>query len=126
MKLIDILKNKENELLLPQTRCSTVKLKELISENFIEIGSSGKKFGFQEILKKLPQERNWSAEISDIEFRIVAEDVAQLIYNCVIYSSANDKGRYSRRSSIWKKESNTWKMIFHQGTKVSSWDITSS
>lgn len=51
MKLIDILITKENQLLLPEARHSTTKLKELLSENFIEIGASGKKFGIKEVLE---------------------------------------------------------------------------
>ena len=119
MKLRDILITKENQLLLPQTRHSTTKLKESLSEDFIEIGASGKKFGLKEVLENLPQEEDWSAKISDIEFRRISETVAQLFYNCVIYHDTSDKGSYSIRSSIWKHESDTWKMIFHQGTKIS-------
>ena len=78
MKLRDILINKENQLLLPQTRQSQIKLKELLSESFIEIGSSGKKFGLKEVLENLPKEKDWSAKISNIEFRMITEEVAQL------------------------------------------------
>ena len=120
MKLRDILINKENQLLLPQTRQSQIKLKELLSESFIEIGSSGKKFGLKEVLENLPKEKDWSAKISNIEFRMINEDVAQLFYNCVIYHNLDDKGSYSIRNSIWTNESDTWKMIFHQGTEISA------
>lgn len=75
MKLIDILITKENQLLLPEARHSTTKLKELLSENFIEIGASGKKFGIKEVLENLPKEKHWSAKISDIEFRMISEMV---------------------------------------------------
>lgn len=118
MKLIDILIAKENELLLPETRKSTTKLKELLSENFIEIGSSGKIFALKEVLENLPKEKDWRAKISDISFRMISEDVAQLFYDCVIYHHSDEKGSYSRRSSIWKNESDTWKIIFHQGTRI--------
>ncbi|MEM6402804.1 MAG: DUF4440 domain-containing protein [Cyanobacteria bacterium P01_D01_bin.116] len=119
MKLIDILIKKENQLLLPEIRHSTTKLKELLSENFIEIGSSGKKFRLKEVLENLSKEKDWSAKISNIEFRMINEDVAQLFYNCVIYHNLDDKGSYSIRNLIWTNESDTWKMIFHQGTKIS-------
>ena len=119
MKLIDILIKKENQLLLPEIRHSTTKLKELLSENFIEIGSSGKKFRLKEVLENLSKEKDWSAKISNIEFRMINEDVAQLFYNCVIYHNLDDKGSYSIRNLNWTNESDTWKMIFHQGTKIS-------
>ncbi|MEO0687131.1 MAG: hypothetical protein AAFY76_19300, partial [Cyanobacteria bacterium J06649_11] len=65
-------------------------------------------------------EKDWNAKISDIEFRMISEDVAQLFYNCLIYHNSDDKGSYSRRTSIWKHESDNWKIVFHQGTKISS------
>jgi len=118
MKIKEELIAKEKELLLPKTRHSPIKLKELISKDFIEIGSSGRKFGRKEVLKELPREQNFRAEISDIEFRMINAGVAQLIYTAKIYHENNEQFSYSRRNSIWKIESDTWKMVFHQGTKM--------
>jgi hypothetical protein len=119
MELQETLVAKEKELLLPETRHSTARLKELLSEDFVEIGQNGNKFGLNEVLEKLPREAGWSARISDIEFRMINEYVAQVFYIAIIYGDKDSKGTYSKRSSIWKNESGVWRMIFHQGTKIS-------
>lgn len=109
---------KEKELLLPETRHSIKKLKELISKEFIEIGSSGRKFGFNEVLEELPNEQNFRVEISDIEFRMIDDDVAQIFYIAKIVCGTENTGNYSRRNSIWRNNSGEWKMVFHQGTRM--------
>ncbi len=118
MKLQETLVEKEKELLLSETRYSATRLRELLSENFIEIGQSGNVFGLNEVLDSLPKENGWSAKIYDIEFRVITEDITQIFYTAIIYDSEDNNSTYSKRSSIWKNESGVWKMIFHQGSKI--------
>ena len=118
MDLQDILVAKEKKLLLPETRHSTTKLTELLSEKFVEIGQSGNKFGLDEILRDLPKEQGWSAEISGIEFRMLSDDIAQLLYTAVIRNNRDSDESRSKRSSIWGNESGVWRMLFHQGTRL--------
>lgn len=103
---------------MPETRHSTARLIELLSERFVEIGQSGNKFGLDEVIRDLPKEQGWSAEISDIEFRMLSDDIAQLLYTAVIRGNGDRPASHSKRSSIWGNESGVWRMLFHQGTKL--------
>lgn len=114
----------EKALLSIEVRSSVEKLRLLISADFIEIGSSGNKFGLKEVLELLPQETNWSAKAGDFEFRLLSDYIVQLIYKAFIKKDEQDEGIYSLRTSIWKKEKSTWKIIFHQGTKVSPFEFS--
>lgn len=118
MKLYDLLIAKEKGLLTQEIRSSTSKLTSLLSEQFIEIGTRGNRFGLEEVLQSLPRNSEWRAEISDVEFRQIGENVAQFIYTCKIVRDQNDAGSLSKRSSIWRNELDGWKMVFHQGSKI--------
>ncbi len=119
MELIDQLIEKEKALLSNDVRSSAEKLKSFISEDFIEIGASGNVFGLKEVLEWLPENKSWSAKVSDFRFRFISDGIVQLIYKASIKHNEKEEGEYSLRTSTWKKEFGTWKIVFHQGTKIS-------
>lgn len=90
----------------------------LLSEEFREIGSRGNYFGLDAVLAHLPTQENWQCELTDIEARKVTDDVMMLVYFAEISSSDAPDGYRSRRSSVWRKEGESWKMVFHQGTEL--------
>ena len=115
----------EKELALTafEARHSIQQLRSLISTQFMEIGASGDYFGFNEVLKQLPQNNSWSCHFQDIQFKEVTLEVVHLVYLAFIKHTDNGEGTFSRRSSIWRKEGNDWKMWFHQGTKISPFKL---
>lgn len=117
MELREQIIEKEKALLSSEVRSSVEKLKSLISEDFREIGASGANFSLKEILECLPQDKNWSAKVGDFEFRLLADDVAQLTFRAFIKHDEKDEGAYSLRTSIWRNESGTWKMVFTKEQK---------
>ena len=100
----------EIELLKPAARKSVERLDQLISDEFIEFGSSGKVYSKQDILQTLPYEKEQAIEINNFKTAELSEDVVLATYRATI------DGVPSLRSSIWKRVSSNWKMIFHQGT----------
>jgi hypothetical protein len=48
--------------------------------------------------------------------RMLAPDLAQLLYRATILKPNEFITRYSLRSSLWKEEDGRWQLIFHQGT----------
>ncbi|PNZ11501.1 hypothetical protein CD113_08260 [Staphylococcus simiae] len=40
--------------------------------------------------------------------------------HCIYFLNNIDNNELTRRSSIWKLESDEWKLFFHQGTKVNN------
>lgn len=103
----------EFELLLlnPETRHSVKELENLLAEEFIEFGSSGKIYNKSDILKWLPLEPPRQFVVEDFSALILAKDIVLVTYK--LTSGAVS----SLRSSLWKFNGNEWKMIFHQGTK---------
>lgn len=108
--MYDNIKQLELSLLDQDIRKNKKILSEIISEEFVEIGSSGKIYKKIDILKYLPEEKDHKFTMIDFEYKELSKDVI-LVY----YKITEDN---SLRSSIWKKYSNKWKIIFHQGTKI--------
>ena len=108
----------EELLFQKHVRSSPDRLRELLSDDFREIGASGNCFGLDEVLADLPTGEGWSIVTRDHEFQTVTDDVVRLTYRALIRHSINDAGVHSIRSSIWKNCAGQWKMAFHQATKL--------
>jgi hypothetical protein len=69
------------ELLFRQeVRSSSTELAHLISDDFIEVGASGLRFGKANVLERLPIEVAPEITASNYELRILSSDCAQLLY----------------------------------------------
>lgn len=104
---------RELELLLldPSLRKSKQKLNELIDDEFIEIGVSGKIYNKQDILDSLPYENANKFKAYNFKFTEISNKVILIIYE-------TEKSSFKAlRSSIWRKSDDNWKLIFHQGTE---------
>ena len=86
-------------------------------EEFWEIGASGRRYSRNFILDEL--EKRYAADHEDVwetsEFhcRRLTEDLFLLTYTLV-----QDDTRVTRRSTIWQRTAEDWKIVFHQGTVV--------
>ena len=113
----------EDSLHSSMVRKSKVKLESLLSNDFMEIGASGRVYGKVDIIRALLETNTtYEIESTDFEFRQLSPGIAQLVYK----SKSKQKGaenRYAIRNSLWKLEGNQWKMIFHQGsvTQAHNW-----
>lgn len=105
-------KQLEMSLLEPKVRSSVSHLNKLIDDDFIEFSSSGKVYDKQDILKFLPAEEKRNFVISDFAIKELSEDVVLVTYK------TTENGLTCLRSSLWKREFDEWKMVFHQGTKM--------
>ena len=106
------IKEKELKLLDKNIRNNKEELKKLLSKDFIEYGSSGSIYTFCDTINLLPNENNdINYEINKMDIKILSENIVLILY------TINMNNIISNRSSIWKKENNEWKIIFHQGTR---------
>ncbi len=113
----------EKALLTPEVRSSEARLRSLLSPDFLEIGASGDFFGLDSLLNSLPQETAWSAVAQDFEHRRLSPELVQLFYRAAVSRENGSGTTYSRRTSIWKKDGSGWKMVYHQGTAVPSFEV---
>jgi len=120
---MDVLKNHlvslEKQLLIPSVRANIDELKRLISDDFIEVGASGRRFGINDVLVRLPQESSPQFKNYDFELRLLSESLAQLCYGATIIYN-DDEIRHSRRTSLWRQnQDGLWQICYHQGTPCS-------
>ena len=86
-------------------------LNKIIDDNYIEIGKSGKEFTKQDIIRELSnlkEDRNIT--IYNYNCRKISTNTFLVNY---ITKNNNDN---IFRTSIWKKENNKFKIIFHQAS----------
>lgn len=100
----------ETSLLTSAVRHSTAQLNKLISEDFVEFGSSGKVYTKRDLLSSLPKEIAQTFVIEDFKVMELSENVLLATYRVKI------EGILSLRSSIWKQIEFEWQIVFHQGT----------
>lgn len=114
--VLNQLKNLEKKLLTFQTRDSSDYLSEILSEEFIEFGSSGKTYNKKEIIKSLQNENTPRMSLTSFKRIQLCKEYYLVTYKAV-KEDENEK-IYSNRSSIWKKEKEKYQIIFHQGTLI--------
>ncbi|MEH2464538.1 nuclear transport factor 2 family protein [Nostoc sp.] len=110
----------EERLLQSDVRKSAKDIMDLLAEEFIEFGSSGRVFDKQQIINSLQNELIESLThraITEFKTLVLTTGVVLVTYRIVRHISG-EQPVHSLRSSIWKLNNDRWKMIFHQGTLV--------
>jgi hypothetical protein len=108
----------ELKLLSREIRSSPDDLDELLADNFIEIGSSGKVYGKDEVIRSLLVEKQTKFTITDFETRSLSPTVVLATYQVEKTPVESGSSQRSLRSSIWKASDDRWEMSFHQGTPI--------
>ena len=115
--LSDLLYQLEKRLFQPEVRHSRTDLTELLSDEFVEFGSSRRVYDREQIIAHLAEESSIRISISDFKCVQLASDVALVTYRATV-SEEDRPAKDSLRSSIWKRENGNWRMVFHQGTPL--------
>lgn len=113
-----LLEKLELELLQPKTRKSVERLNELLTEDFLEIGMTGKPFTKKDILEILPKSDGSNYQATDFEAKEIAPNTILLVYKASVNNTKTGETTQTHRSSIWQKRNDNWQMIFHQGTII--------
>jgi hypothetical protein len=112
------LKYLEKLLLKPKVRKSISELSEILCDEFVEFGSSGKIYNKKDIIKSLQNEHTSKMLLTNFKMNPLSKEHYLVTYK--ISKEENGKKIYSLRSSIWKKVKDKYQMIFHQGTIIST------
>ncbi|MEH2261660.1 nuclear transport factor 2 family protein [Nostoc sp.] len=115
-----LLRELEERLLQPDVRKSAKDVMDLLADEFIEFGSSGRVFNKQQIIDSLQNEPIapvTQRSITEFKTFVLATGVILVTYHIVRHLSG-EQPVHSLRSSIWKFNNARWKIIFHQGTLV--------
>lgn len=117
MFLSDHLRQLEEQLLDPVLRKSREHVANLLADDFVEFGVSGRIFHKDDILLELASESAATLKMVDFGARQIAGDAFLVTYS-VHRDSAEGPPQISLRSSIWILRDARWQMLFHQGTKA--------
>ncbi|WP_103509239.1 DUF4440 domain-containing protein [Streptomyces sp. SM13] len=91
----------------------------LLDPEFVEVGASGKRWTYEEMIAALPDLDGGNAdgprfEASGMTGVVLAPGLVHLTYETVV------GGERARRSSLWRRRDGetAWRLYYHQGTPV--------
>ncbi len=111
----------ELQLMDPTVRASRPLAARLLDPEFVEVGASGRRWTYEEMLAALPGLDGGDGNgprfaPSGMTGVVLAPGIVHLTYESAI------GGRRARRSSLWRKRSGEagadWRMYYHQATPV--------
>lgn len=108
----------ERMLLEPAVRRDRAQVAELLAEDFMEFGASGRVWTRDAVLELLATEEYTPPVMENFKCRALAEDVALVTYRTLRAGAASGESAVTLRSSIWVKRSGAWQVVFHQGTRA--------
>jgi len=106
------LRELEESLLLPDVRKSAT-LVELLADEFVEFGSSGRIYNKADLVSTLQAEVPSKQTASGFKLTELSPEVALLTYRIQLH---DEPPVHTLRSSLWKQMGGRWRMIFHQAT----------
>ncbi|MDQ8045007.1 MAG: DUF4440 domain-containing protein [Solirubrobacteraceae bacterium] len=99
----------------PEQGDTRADLERLAREDFWGIGASGAPYSrstaIEDVLERFADPNYvdpWST--SDVRCQQLAQDLYLLTYEL------DQAGRRTRRTTLWAREADTWRVVFHQGT----------
>ncbi|MFI6107657.1 DUF4440 domain-containing protein [Streptomyces sp. NPDC051310] len=109
----------ELRLMDPEVRASRSLARQLLDPDFVEVGASGRRWTYDEMLAAMPEmdgatESGPRYEPSEFTGVLLAPGLVHLTYETTL------DGNRARRSSLWRKQGTdaTWQMYYHQATPV--------
>ena len=102
---------REVALLGPAVRRSRARLEELLDRRFTEVGASGRTYDRASVVALLLDEGATAAvPVTDVEAAAVAPGTVLVTY------LSDPAHRPVRRSSLWRRGPDGWRLRHHQGT----------
>jgi hypothetical protein len=98
----------------PSIRKDRAAIKELLSEDFREFGASGRVWDRVSILAELAVETPHEILSKNFACQQLSDSLALLTYESITST------RTTLRSSLWRLEGDSWRVLFHQGTVAPS------
>jgi hypothetical protein len=103
----------ELRLQVSTTRKDAAALAELLSEDFREFGASGRVWNRASTIAELSTETPHQIISENFECERLSSELTLLTCVC------RNPIRKTLRSSLWRLEGDSWRMVFHQGTVIS-------
>ena len=118
-KLLDVLadlRRREPIFHRPEFGSTRAEFDAMVESDFWEVGASGRRYTRKYILEALEQRVRTPAEdlweTTDFRCQELSADLYLLTY------TLRQGERITRRTTIWRRSTDGWKIVFHQGTIV--------
>lgn len=104
----------ELSLLSPKIRGDSHAVAQLLDPNFLEFGASGRAWNADQVVQELERDPgDGCPQASEMKATRLGPRTVLLTY------LAQNGHKRSRRSSVWRlDESESWRLLFHQGTPL--------
>lgn len=110
------LRHLEAALWTADTRFDRDWMDDVLAPDFIEFGSSGRMYDREQVLTNVWREINAELPLPDYQVEAITPDVAIAHYRSVVSEEGGTE--HGRRTSIWVRTEQGWKLRFHQGTAL--------
>jgi hypothetical protein len=102
----------------PEAGTTRADFERMMAAEFREVGASGRRYSREFVLDVLDQRHMAPHE------DVLEASGFECVWLCgetylLTYDLLQDGVRRTRRSTIWRREADGWKIVFHQGTMVS-------
>ena len=114
----ECLRQLEECLLQTDARRSVEVISNLLLDDFVEFGGSGRVYNKQQVIETLPNEEAICFFISGFCVKPITDGAALVTYRAVRSNGAAGTTSESLRSSVWVIREGKWQMLFHQGTPI--------
>ena len=111
-----LIRHLEERLLKSDVRNFPAQVAELLADDFVEFGASGRMFNRDQVVESLRDEPPAERELTNFRTRDLAPGVVLVTYRVARRGAPGGTPESSLRSSIWKLSDGKWRMLFHQGT----------
>ncbi|QOJ19826.1 MAG: DUF4440 domain-containing protein [Gammaproteobacteria bacterium] len=115
--LTGIIQRLELDLLQSDLTAHPGLIDELLAQDFEEIDNQGQLHSRSDViewLKRKDPDLHWA--FRDFRVKILTNDCVLAIYSLQKPQQSSAPG--SIRTSLWQRQDNHWKMVFHQATKI--------
>lgn len=102
----------ERELQTAECRRNSVRVRELLADDFTEVGALGEVWDRPSLLKLLEQGAD---DVDVIDVHNLTGRVLDNGYVLTLWDS-HRSGRRARRSSVWRRSPTGWQLVHHQST----------
>ena len=112
------IKQRELELLQTNWKANPALIDNWLSADFEEIGSDGQVSQRVDVVNWLLNKDNaiqWS--LTEFRIKALADGLVMAVYIAKKRNAPNNTSKGSIRTSIWQRQGNNWKMVFHQATQ---------
>lgn len=113
-EMLELLRRLEESLVQPHLRVAADPA-DLVAEDFLEIGASGRTYDRAAALEAL------SAAVGGTHVILSGFAASEVVDGVILLTYRAERNAIvSLRSSVWRREGEAWRIVFHQGTLASA------